>query len=288
MVLEIPPPSDIILEPLLRTALAEDIGSGDITTLATVSESLQATATIVAKAPGVIAGLPIAARVFALVDPSVRFQASVGEGEEVVAGQQIASLEGPARPILTGERVALNYLQHLSGIATRTATFVRLIAGTRARIVDTRKTVPGMRALAKYAVRVGGGDNHRHGLYDAVLIKENHITAAGGVGEAIRRARALAPHTSRVEIEIERLDQLEEALGAGADIVLLDNMDPETLEQAVRRVNGRALVEASGGVTEATVAAIAATGVDLISVGALTHSVTALDLSLRLHLRSES
>jgi nicotinate-nucleotide pyrophosphorylase (carboxylating) len=277
-------PSDLILEPLLRAALAEDVGSGDLTTLATVPAEAQATATIVAKAAGVIAGLPVAARVFALTDPEVSFEAVVAEGATAERGTTVARLWGPARGILTGERVALNFLQHLSGIATRTAKLVELVAGTGARIVDTRKTVPGMRALAKYAVRVGGGQNHRHGLYDAILIKENHIAAAGGVGEAIRRARAAAPHTGRIEIEVESLDQLPEALDAGAEILLLDNMSPELMREAVRRIGGRALTEASGNVNEATVAAVAAAGVDLISVGSLTHSVTALDLSLRLEL----
>jgi nicotinate-nucleotide pyrophosphorylase (carboxylating) len=277
-------PSELILEPLLRAALAEDVGPWDLTTLATVPEDVPASATITAKAPGVIAGLPVSARVFALVDHQVRFEAAVAEGGVVAAGACVARLRGPARAILTGERVALNFLQYLSGIATRTARFVDLVAGTHARIVDTRKTVPGLRALAKYAVRVGGGQNHRHGLYDAILIKENHIAAAGGLGEAIRRARATAPHTGRVEVEVETLDQIPEALAAGADVLLLDNMDVETMREAIRRIGGRALTEASGGVSEATVAAIAAAGVDLISVGALTHSVTALDLSLRLEL----
>jgi nicotinate-nucleotide pyrophosphorylase (carboxylating) len=277
-------PSDLILEPLLRAALAEDVGSGDLTTLATVPAEAQATATIVAKAAGVIAGLPVAARVFALTDAEVSFEAVVAEGAAAESGTTLARLCGPARGILTGERVALNFLQHLSGIATRTAKLVELTAGTGARIVDTRKTVPGLRALAKYAVRVGGGQNHRHGLYDAILIKENHIAAAGGVGEAIRRARAAAPHTGRIEIEVESLDQIPEALDAGAEILLLDNMSPELMREAVRRIGGRALTEASGNVNEATVAIIAGTGVDLISVGSLTHSVTALDLSLRLEL----
>jgi nicotinate-nucleotide pyrophosphorylase (carboxylating) len=281
-------PSDLVLEPLVRAALAEDVGSGDLTTLATVSELAQATAVIRAKAAGVIAGLPVAARVFAAVDPLVRFEACVAEGASVGSGDVVARLHGPARGILTGERVALNFLQHLSGIATRTATLVSLVAGTRARLIDTRKTVPGMRALAKYAVRVGGGHNHRHGLYDGVLIKENHIAAAGGVGEAIRRARAAAPHTSRVEIEVESFDQIPEALDAGADVLLLDNMSPEMMREAVRRIGGRALTEASGDVREATVAAVAASGVDLISVGALTHSVTALNLSLRLELLGQA
>jgi len=278
----LPPEWD--LEPLLRAALAEDVGAGDVTTLATVPADRQGEASIRAKAAGVICGLPVAARVFVLVEPRVRFTPEVAEGARVAPGDLVARLEGPARGILTGERVALNLLQHLSGIATRTAGFVARVQGTKARIVDTRKTLPGLRALAKYAVRVGGGHNHRYGLYDGVLIKENHIAAAGGVGEAVRRARAYAPHTGRIEVEVERLDQIDEALAAGADVLLLDNMELATLREAVRRVAGRALLEASGNMTEERVAEVAAAGVDLISVGALTHSVTALDLSLRLGL----
>jgi nicotinate-nucleotide pyrophosphorylase (carboxylating) len=198
----------------------------------------------------------------------------------VKPGDRIATVRGPARALLTGERVALNFLQHLSGIATRTARFVKLVEGTGASIVDTRKTVPGLRALAKYAVRAGGGHNHRFGLYDGVLIKDNHIQAAGGITAAVQGARRLAPHLLKIEVEVESLQQVREALAAGADILLLDNMDLETLRDAVRLCKGRALTEASGGVSEETVRAIAETGVDLISVGALTHSVTALDISL--------
>lgn len=281
-------PPDLLLEPILRAALAEDVGGGDLTTVATVAPQARATATITAKAAGVICGLPIAARVFALVDPDVRFVPEVAEGAAVAPGECVARVEGPARAILTGERVALNFLQHLSGIATATAAFVRRVEGTPARILDTRKTVPGLRLLAKYAVRVGGGQNHRHGLYDGVLIKENHIAAAGGVAEAVRRARAATPHTCRVEVEIERLDQIDEALAAGADLLLLDNVDLPTIREALRRISGRALVEVSGGITLEDVAQIAATGVDFISVGQLTHSVTALDLSLRLNLEEAS
>jgi nicotinate-nucleotide pyrophosphorylase (carboxylating) len=278
-------PPEWVLEPILRAALAEDVGAGDLTTHSTVPEDLLGEAAIIAKAPGVICGLPVAARVFALVDDRVRLSAEVAEGATVSAGDRVARVEGPARGILTGERAALNFMQYLSGIATRTAAFCGLVAGTGARVIDTRKTVPGLRALAKYAVRVGGGHNHRHGLYDAILIKENHITAAGGVGEAVRRARVQAPHTARIEVEVERLEQIEDALAAGADILLLDNLELPVLREGVRRIAGRALVEASGGISEESVAAIAAAGVDLISVGALTHSVTALDLSLRLRLR---
>lgn len=270
------------LDRIVREALAEDIGAGDITTLATVPAEAHAEAQIVAKARGVIAGLPVAQRVFHHLDPAVEFRAAVTEGATVRPGETIARVFGRAHPMLTGERVALNFLQHLSGIATRTARFVALVQGTRARITDTRKTVPGLRALAKYAVRVGGGHNHRLGLYDAVLIKENHIAAAGGIAAAVTHARGFAPHTMRVEVEVRDVREIDAALGAGADIILLDNMTVEQLRAAVEQIGARALTEASGGITEENVAAIAATGVDIISIGALTHSVPALDLSMLL------
>jgi nicotinate-nucleotide pyrophosphorylase (carboxylating) len=270
------------LDAVLRLALDEDIGSGDITTLATVPDGTSARATITAKEAGIVAGLAVAARVYTLLDGSVRFEACNDDGVRVAPGAVVARLEGPARPILTGERVAMNLLQRLSGIATRTMGLVERIADTRARLVDTRKTTPGLRSLEKWAVRAGGGFNHRHGLYDAVLIKENHIVAAGGIQPALHRARAFAPHTSRIEIEIERLDQIEPALGAGADVLLLDNMTPAELADAVGLIGGRALTEASGNVTEETIRSVAESGVDIISVGALTHSVRALDLSLRI------
>lgn len=270
------------LDRVVEEALAEDVGPGDMTTLATVTTEAHAEAQIVARTGGVIAGLPVAQRVFHRLDPTAEFRPQVTEGAPVRAGQTVARVFGRAHPILTGERVALNFLQHLSGIATRTSRFVQLVQGTRARITDTRKTVPGMRALAKYAVRVGGGSNHRLGLYDAVLIKENHIAAAGGIGAAVNRARGYAPHTMRIEVEVRDMREVDQALDAGADVILLDNMSVEQLRSAVEHIGARALTEASGGVTEENVAAIAATGVDIISVGALTHSVTALDLSLML------
>jgi nicotinate-nucleotide pyrophosphorylase (carboxylating) len=270
------------LDRVVRDALAEDAGAGDITTLATVPAEAHAEAQIVAKAAGVIAGLPVAQRVFYHLDPGVEFRPIVAEGAPVRPGETVARLFGRAHPILTGERVALNFLQHLSGIATRAARFVALVQGTHARITDTRKTVPGLRALAKYAVRVGGGHNHRLGLYDAVLIKENHAAAAGGIAAAVARARGFAPHTMRIEVEVRDMREVEEALAAGADILLLDNLTAEQIRPIVEHIGARALTEASGGVTEENVAAIAATGVDVISIGALTHSVTALDLSLLL------
>ncbi len=267
-------------EPVLRQALAEDIGAGDITTLLTVPEERAARAEMIVKAEGVVAGLPIAQAAFRIVEPSVVWEARVSDGQRVRPGDVLATLTGPARGLLTAERVALNFAQHLSGVATLTMRFVMLVAGTRAKIVDTRKTTPGLRALEKYAVRCGGGSNHRFGLADAVLIKDNHIAAGGGVAATVWRARELAPHTLRVEVECKTLAQVDDAIVAGPDIILLDNMNNEMLREAVQRIAGRALTEASGGVNLQTVADIAKTGVDLISVGALTHSAPALDISL--------
>lgn len=268
------------LHDLVARALAEDLGPGDVTTLATVPAEAQGSAAVVAREPGTVAGLPLLVAVYAAVDSRVAVQLHAKDGDAVRRGDRLATVQGPARALLTGERTALNFVQHLSGIATRTATLAGLLRGTSARLVDTRKTVPGLRALAKYAVRAGGGHNHRFGLYDGVLIKDNHIAAAGGIAAAVRRARERAPHLLRVEVEVETLDQVDEALAAGADLLLLDNMPLPLLQEAVRRCRGRALTEASGGVTEASIRAIAETGVDLISVGALTHSVTALDIGL--------
>jgi nicotinate-nucleotide pyrophosphorylase (carboxylating) len=268
---------------LIDLALREDIGGGDITSLATVPADVQAQGTLLAKAPGVISGLEVAGEVFQRVDPAVIFTPLVHDGQQVAAMTPIATVGGPARSLLAGERVALNLLQRLSGVATVTARYVDAVRGTRARIVDTRKTTPGLRALEKAAVRHGGGHNHRFGLTDGVLIKDNHLAAVGGpqrVARAITMAREAAPHTLRVEVEVTTLQELAEALEAGADIVMLDNMDTETMREAVAMTDGRALLEASGGVTLDTVAGIAATGVDLISVGALTHSAPALDISL--------
>jgi nicotinate-nucleotide pyrophosphorylase (carboxylating) len=267
-------------EPILRAALAEDIGAGDVTTQATVPVEAMARAVMIAKADGVLAGLSVACRTFTLVDHFITWEPHVADGEVVATGTPLATIIGPAQGILTGERVALNVLQRLSGTATLTRRFVEAVAGTKARIVDTRKTTPGLRVLEKYAVRVGGGHNHRIGLYDAVLIKDNHLAAGGGVRATVARARAQAPHTMRIEVECKTLDQVDEAIAVGADILLLDNMTLELLAESVRRIGGRALTEASGGVNLDTVAAIAHTGVDLISVGALTHSAPALDISL--------
>jgi nicotinate-nucleotide pyrophosphorylase (carboxylating) len=268
-------------EPVVTAALLEDIGSGDVTTLFTVPPETMARAVMIAKGDGVLAGLAVGCRAFSLVDHRVIWEPHADDGERVSPGVPIATITGLASGILTAERVALNLIQRLSGTATLTRQFVDAINGTGAKIVDTRKTTPGLRTLEKYAVRQGGGANHRTGLYDAVLIKDNHLAAGGGVAATVRRARALAPHTMRVEVECKNLAQVGEAVEAGADIILLDNMDLATLRASVRRIKGsRALTEASGGVRLETVRAIAETGVDLISVGALTHSAPALDISL--------
>ena len=268
-------------ESLVRAALTEDIGPGDITTTLCIPEGTRATATVLAKQPGVIAGLAVGELAFRLLDPQAQWQAHVEDGDRVGEGRTpLATVTGDARALLTAERVALNFMQRLSGIATMTARYVKLVSGTNARIADTRKTTPGLRALEKYAVRAGGGFNHRLGLYDCVLIKDNHIKAAGGIGNAVRGARAHIPHTMKIEVEASTLEQVAEALAVGADIILLDNMDTETMRQAVEIIGGRAISEASGGLTEARIAEVAATGVNVLSVGALTHSAPALDISL--------
>jgi nicotinate-nucleotide pyrophosphorylase (carboxylating) len=265
--------------------LQEDIGFGDITTMSTIPEDEQGSGILYVKEAGIIAGLPVAQQVFEVVDPTLRFAPKVTEGAQVEKGEQIAEVSGSVRSILTGERLALNLLQRLSGIATRTHQYVQAIAGTKARVVDTRKTTPGLRFLEKYAVRVGGGHNHRFALYDAVMIKDNHIKGAGGIAQAVAAARAAIPHTMTIEVETESLEQVREALEAGADIIMLDNMPLDQMKKAVDLIAGRAVVEASGGVTLETIRSIAETGVDIISVGALTHSVKALDISLDLHQR---
>lgn len=275
------PMSPLLLEPLVRAALLEDLGrAGDITTDAIVPAGLRATCVLTARQPGVVAGLDLAVLAFRLVDPAVEMHVERGDGSTVAPGAIIASVAGPGRGLLTAERTALNFLCHLSGIASATASVAAAVRGHKARIVCTRKTTPGLRAVEKYAVRAGGGANHRFGLDDAVLIKDNHVALAGGVKAAIERARAAVGHLVKIEVEVDRLDQLEEALGLGIDAVLLDNMSVETLRQAVTMVAGRAVTEASGRVTAATALEIAATGVDLISIGWLTHSAPALDIGL--------
>jgi nicotinate-nucleotide pyrophosphorylase (carboxylating) len=270
------------LDRLIEQALLEDIHTGDITTQAVVSGKRFASARLIAKEPLVLAGLFVAEKVFLRLNPEARFNACFVEGAVAGAGEIIATVEGNASELLMAERVALNLLQRMCGIATLTSRYVEAVNGTKARIVDTRKTTPGLREIEKYAVRVGGGINHRTGLYDGVLIKENHITAAGGIAEAVRRARAYIPHTLKIEIETETRSQVEEALVAGADIIMLDNMDCDTMRDCVNLIDGRALVEASGGVNLETVRAIAETGVDIISIGALTHSPRAMDISMLL------
>ena len=277
----LPPLPVSIVEEAVGRALDEDLGLvGDITTRATISESAKAHARLVARAPGRIAGLQCADVTFWNCDPSVVFKADIGDGAEVAVGDVVAHVSGPAGAILTGERTALNFLCHLSGIATLTAQYVKAVEGTGASICCTRKTTPGLRALEKYAVRAGGGQNHRFGLFDAVLIKDNHIAAAGGIRKAVARVRAEAGHMVKIEVEVDTLDQLDELLELRADAVLLDNMTPEELREAVRRADGKLVTEASGGVNLETVREIAETGVDLISVGRLTHSPQALDLGL--------
>lgn len=265
----------------VSAALDEDLGlAGDLTTQATVPAGQTAEAAIVARSAGCIAGLALAEAAFKSFDHDARMIPIAGDGNDVDAGQTVASIEGKARALLTGERVALNFLCRLGGVATLTRRYVRAVEGTKAQICCTRKTTPGLRAFEKYAVRAGGGVNHRFGLHDGVLIKDNHVTAAGGIAAAVERARARAGHMVRIEVEVDTLEQLEQLLRYPIDAVLLDNMTAETLAEAVRLVNGRLITEASGGISLETVRAIAEAGVDLISVGALTHSAPALDLGL--------
>jgi nicotinate-nucleotide pyrophosphorylase (carboxylating) len=268
------------IERIVRTALEEDIGLGDITTEVTIAPGTVARAELVAKEDFTLAGIDVAARVFTMLDADVAFEKLLEDGQQIKRGDVLAWIKGSAAVLLQGERVALNLLQRMSGIATMTAAFVREVEGTGAVIVDTRKTVPGLRALDKYSVRMGGGRNHRIGLFDGVLIKENHVAAAGGVGVAIRRARQKLPHTLKIEIETRNFDEVGEALAAGADIIMLDNMSLDEMSEAVARIDKKALVEASGGVNLESVRGIAETGVDIISVGALTHSVRCADISM--------
>ena len=276
-----PPLPRIMLEPLVRAALLEDLGrAGDVTTDAVVPVEAQATTALVARQHGVLAGLDLARIAFELIEPKIVFSGQRSDGDALLPGDVIATITGPARGILTAERVALNFLCHLSGIASATASVVKAVVGHKAQIVCTRKTTPGLRAVEKYAVRMGGGGNHRFGLDDAVLIKDNHIVAAGGIAAAVTRVREGIAHMTRIEVEVDTLEQLEECLALGVDTILLDNMPPETLNRAVATTKGRAALEASGNVTLSTVRAIAETGVDYISSGAITHSATNLDLGL--------
>jgi nicotinate-nucleotide pyrophosphorylase (carboxylating) len=271
------------VDALIRTALAEDLGAGDITTRLTVPPDAHARGEISPKEPIVVAGLPLVPKICALVG-GASAELHVADGSHAAAGDVLATLAGPAQALLEIERVTLNFLQHLCGIATLTARFVEAVAGSGCRVVDTRKTTPGMRALQKYAVRMGGGFNHRQRLDDGILIKNNHITAAGGVGPAVAAARVGAPHGLKVEVECTTISEVKEALAAGAEIILLDNMMPPEIIEAVRRINGRAVVEASGGINLDNIGAVAETGVDIISIGLLTHSAPAVDLHMTLFL----
>jgi nicotinate-nucleotide pyrophosphorylase (carboxylating) len=276
-----PSPPHIMIEPLVRMALLEDLGrAGDLTTDAIVPADRHATTLLVARQPGVVAGLDIARLAFQLIDPAIEMRVERNDGAALAPGDVIATISGPAHGILTAERVALNFLCRLSGIASATASIAAAIGDYKARVVCTRKTTPGLRAIEKYAVRVGGGSNHRFGLDDAVLIKDNHVAVAGGVSEAVRRAKRSVGHLVKIELEVDTLDQLKEALDQGVDAVLLDNMTPDVLAKAVAMVAGRAVTEASGRITPATAPQIAATGVDLISIGWITHSVAILDIGL--------
>ena len=277
----IAPLPDLLIAPVVRATLTEDLGrAGDVTSQACVPADARLKAVFATRRDGVVSGLACARLAIAELDPTADFRALADDGMRLGAGEQLACVEANARALLSAERTALNLLGRLCGIATLTAEFVRAVEGAGALIVDTRKTTPVLRALEKYAVRCGGGVNHRFGLDDAILIKDNHIAACGSVGEAVRRARAAAGHLMKVEVEIDGLGQLEEALKYGPDVVMLDNFSLEDLAEAVRRTAGRAALEASGGVNLSTVRAIAETGVDVISVGALTHSVSVLDIGL--------
>ncbi|OMD82015.1 nicotinate-nucleotide diphosphorylase (carboxylating) [Paenibacillus odorifer] len=274
----------------IKAWLREDVGSGDVTTQMTIPVGHESKGIIHAKEDGIICGIPIAELVFEIVDPALSFTALVEEGQAVTKGTVIIEVEGSTHAILTGERLALNLMQRLSGVASRTASFAQVLEGLPTRLVDTRKTTPGHRMLEKYAVRIGGGFNHRFGLYDAVMIKDNHIKGAGGIRQAVGRARKNIPHTMSIEVETENLEQVEEALAAGADIIMLDNMSNDMMKQAVARIKSKAphvKTEASGNVSLETIRGIAETGVDVISVGRLTYSFSSLDISLDLNAKKE-
>lgn len=270
------------LDDLIKRALKEDIGHGDITTDSLVSQDHQSCGEFTAKADGVLAGVEVCSAVFACLDKSVFFEALKQDGDLVTKGDVIARVRGNTRTLLTGERLALNFVQRLSGIATLTYRMAEIIKPYPAVLVDTRKTTPGLRFLEKYAVKVGGGKNHRFGLYDGVMIKDNHIKAAGGIKPAVEKIRSQIPHTIKIEVEVETLNQLEEALEAGADIIMLDNMSIDLMQKAVQMAKGKALLEASGGINEENILSVAQTGVDFISSGALTHSAVSLDISFNL------
>jgi nicotinate-nucleotide pyrophosphorylase (carboxylating) len=271
-----------VIDPIISYALAEDIGAGDMTTNALIPGEMQTTATLTAKADGVVAGLPVAERVFRQLHDGIEWSAYVEDGSSIKKGDILVQVKGSFRALLTGERLALNFLQRMSGIATATSRYVKAVEGYKTEILDTRKTVPGLRMLDKYAVRMGGGTNHRIGLYDMVMIKDNHIKVAGGITGAVEAIRPAIADGIKIEVETTNLAEVEEALQAGADIIMLDNMDNETMKRGVELVNGRAKVEASGNMTLERLKGVAATGVDFISIGALTHSVEALDISMNI------
>lgn len=271
-------------EPLIRAALQEDISSEDVTTNAVMPTAVPGTVDLLCKEDGVIAGLPVFARVFSLLDPSVTVECFCQEGDRVTKGQRLAAVQGDIRVLLSGERVALNFLQRMSGIATYTRAVADRLAGTATKLLDTRKTTPNFRIFEKYAVRVGGGCSHRYNLSDGVLLKDNHIGAAGGIAQAVERARAYAPFVRKIEVEVETLDQVSQALQAGADIIMLDNMSLEQMRQALAMIGGRAQTECSGNVTRENIEGLKQLGVDYISSGALTHSAPILDISMK-HMR---
>lgn len=273
---------NVLIDKIIEQALLEDIGTGDITTESIIPSNLKAKGIIKTSEEGVVAGLDIVFLVFKKLDSEICFQSKIKDGNKILPGEILGEITGPARTILKGERVALNFLQRMSGIATITSKFYHEVKDFPVRIIDTRKTTPGLRILEKYAVRMGGGHNHRFGLYDAVLIKDNHIAVAGGIKSAVNSVRKQISHTVKIEVEVENLSQLQEALKVQVNIIMLDNMDLETMKEAVKLVKGKALIEASGGITLEKVKEIAQTGVDLISVGALTHSVKALDISMEI------
>ncbi|GET30122.1 carboxylating nicotinate-nucleotide diphosphorylase [Prolixibacter sp. SD074] len=271
-----------VIDPIIEYALKEDIADGDITTNAVIPGEMQTTATMTAKADGVVAGLPVAEKVFCKLNTNIEWTTYIEDGSFVNKGDVLVQVKGSFRALLTGERLALNFLQRMSGIATETSRYVKAIRGYKTEILDTRKTVPGLRLLDKYAVKMGGGTNHRIGLYDMVMIKDNHIKVAGGITEAVKAIRPTTAAGVKIEVETTNLNEVEEAIAAGADIIMLDNMDNETMKRGVELIKGRAKVEASGNMTLERVKDVAASGVDFISIGALTHSVKALDISMNI------
>lgn len=270
------------VDDLINSALKEDINYIDITTDNLIPQEQEGEAKFLAKADGVLCGIDVAIRVFTLIQPDFQYEIFINDGEYVKKGDIIATVKGKTRTILKGERTALNLLQHMSGIATMTNKIVKIVEGTNASIADTRKTLPGLRPIQKYAVTVGGGKNHRYNLSDAAMLKDNHVDAGGGITGAVKKLRTKLGHMAKVELEVRNLDELKEALSVEVDVIMLDNMDNETMKKAVEITNGKALLEASGGITEETIRGVAETGVDIISIGALTHSVKAFDISLKI------